>query len=220
MCGVELYDAMRTTGSTREFEPDPVPDEVLARILDHARFAGSGGNRQPWHVIVVRDAAIRRALRDLYSEVWDLYMDGQRRGIVPFAPGWEEPEAPAAHPPLWIVDHLDEVPVQLVVCARLASLAVTDQSLERQSIVGGASVYPFVHNVLLAANAEGLGAVLTTVIARAEPRVRSLLHIPDTHAVAAMVLLGRPTHRATKLRRKPVEEFTTVDRFDGSPFTS
>jgi nitroreductase len=215
---VELYDVMRTTGSAREFEPDPVPDEVVTRILDNARFAGSGGNRQPWHVIVVRDPEIRRALRDVYQPVWDLYMDGQRRGIVPFSPGWEEPSDPAPHPPLPIVDNLDEVPVMLIVTARLGALAVTDQALDRQSIVGGASVYPFVHNLLLAANAEGLGAVLTTVIVRAEPEVRSLLHIPDTHVVAALVAMGRPKERKTKLRRKPVREFATIDRFDGSAF--
>jgi nitroreductase len=215
---MELYDVMRTTGSTREFLPDPVADDLLERILDNARFAGSGGNRQPWHVIVVRDPDLRRRIRDLNQPVWNAYVAARDRGEVPFTPGWHEPTEPAPHVSLAFLDNLESVPVLLVVCARLGSLAVMDQALDRQSIVGGASVYPFVHNLLLAANGEGLGAVLSTFLVRAEPELRPLLHLPDTHAVAAMVAMGWPKGKLTKLTRRPVPEFTTIDRFDGSAF--
>jgi nitroreductase len=215
---MELYAVMRTTGSTREFLPDPVPDDVIFRVLDNARFAGSGGNRQPWHVVVVRDAELRRRIRDLNQPVWNAYIAARGRGEVPFAPGWNEPAEPAPAVPTPLLDNLESVPVLLVVCARLGSLAVMDQALDRQSIVGGASVYPFVHNLLLAANSEGLGAVLTTFVTRAEPEVRPLLAIPDSHAVAGMVAMGWPNGKLTKLTRRPVREFTTVDRFDGSSF--
>jgi nitroreductase len=217
---MELYDAMRTTGSTRQFLPDPVPDEVLARILDNARFAGSGGNRQPWHVIVVRDQELRRRLRDLNQPIWDTYIAARGRGEVPFAPGWNEPDEVAPHAALPLLDQLEAVPVVLIVCARLGSLAMTDQALDRPSIVAGASVYPFVHNLLLAATNEGLGAVLTTLVVRAEAELRPMLSIPETHAVAAMVAIGHPVTKATKLTRRPVDEFTTIDRFDGSALGS
>jgi nitroreductase len=116
------------------------------------------------------------------------------------------------------VDQLDEVPALLVVCARLTSLAVMDVELERQSIVGGASVYPFAQNLLLAARAEGLGGVLTTFLVRREPAAAKLLAIPADHAIAAVVALGYPQRRATKLTRRPVEQFTRVDTFDGPAF--
>jgi nitroreductase len=215
---VELDDVMRTTGSAREFTPEPVADEVLARILDNARFAGSGGNRQPWHVLVVRDRALRTALRDRYSPIWDVYLAARARGEVPFSPGWQEPDQPAPHHPNTFVDSMADVPVLLLVLAELGALAVTDNELERQSIVAGASVYPFVQNLLLAARNEDLGAVLTTIVARAEDDLRDLFAIPDTHAIAALVAMGHVERHPTRLTRRPVEAFTTIDTFGGPAF--
>ena len=84
-------------------------------------------------------------------------------------------------------------------------------------LVTGASIYPLVWNVLLAARAEGLAGVVTTLVVPAEEEVRDLLGLPETHAVAAMVPLGVPVRRLTRLNRRPVEDFTSVDRFDGEP---
>ncbi len=215
---MHLEQAMRTTASIRAFRPDPVPDAVLHRILDQARFAGSGGNRQGWRVIVVKDLEVRRALRDIYVEVWAEYADGHRRGLVPFSPSWTPSNEPLPPAPNDFADHLEDVPLLLLVLAELGALAITDRLLDRPSIVGGASVYTFVQNILLASRAEGLGGVLTTLLARAEPRVAELIGLPPTHAVAAMLALGYPVHQPTKLTRKPVAEFTTIDRADGPPF--
>jgi nitroreductase len=114
---------------------------------------------------------------------------------------------------------LSEVPVHLLVTVDLRALAVTDRSLPRQSIVGGGSVYPFVQNVLLGLRQEGLGAALTTLIIPAEPEVKELLGIPEEHAIAALVAVGYPEGKLpTKLKRKPVQEFATRERFDGEPF--
>lgn len=225
---MELYEAMRTTPATRAFVDEPVPDEVLHRILDHARFAPSGGNRQGWRVIVVKDPGTRRQVRDLYVLGWREYTAHVREGLVPFAPRehgrWPGPavdldvarETPA---PNDLADHLDTAPALLLLVADLHALATVDNGLDRQSIVGGGSVYPFGHNVLLAARNEGLGGVLTSVLARQEPAVRELFGLPDRFAVAGLIVLGRPQKTITKLRRRPVEEFVTVDRFDGPAFT-
>lgn len=224
---MELARVMRTTPATREFTDDAVPDEVLHRILEHARFAPSGGNRQAWHVVVLRDAGVRARVRELYQLSWREYVAHAAKGLVPFAPldrgRWTGPavdldEARATPAPNDFGDHLDEHPVLLVLCAHLDRLATVDNGLDRQSIVGGASVYPFAHNVLLKARDEGYGGVMTTVLARQEPAAKELLGIPDGVAVAGLIALGRPVREITRLRRTGVEEFTTVDRFDGPAF--
>lgn len=107
----------------------------------------------------------------------------------------------------------------MVLVADLHALATVDNGLDRQSIVGGGSIYPFGHNVLLGARNEGLGGVLTSVLARQEPAVRELIGLPDQFGVAGLIALGRPEKTITKLRRDPVEDFAVVDRFDGAPFT-
>ena len=226
--GVELYDVMRTTPGTRAFTEQPVEDAVLYRMLDHARFAPSGGNRQGWHVIILKDPAIRRRIRQLYQVSWREYTAHVREGLVPFAPRdsgrWTGPavdlaaarEVPA---PNEFGDNLEQVPALLLIVAELGQLACVDNGLDRQSIVGGASIYPFCQNLLLAARNEGLGGLLTSVLAREESTVRELLGIPQGHGLAGLLALGHPQKVITKLRRAPVEEFTTTDRFDGPAFS-
>lgn len=224
---MELCTVMRTTPATREFTGEPVDDETLFSILESARFAPSGGNRQGWQVIVLRDPEVRARIRDLYVLAWREYMAHVNAGLVAFAPvdggRWTAPAvdlelARATPAPMPFADHLDEVPVLTVIVVELAALAALDNGLGRQSIAGGASVYPFCHNVLLAARDHGLGGVMATVLCRQEPAVREVLAIPDGHAIAAVVALGRPVTEITKLRRQPVEAFTAIDRFGGTPF--
>ncbi len=220
---------MRSTPATREFTSEAVPDELLYSILEVARFAPSGGNRQGWHVVVLKDPDLRARIRDLYVVAWREYMAHVMQGLVPFAPldegRWTGPaidldEARARPAPMEFSDHLDRVPVLLVLVVELAALAVMDNGLDRQSIVGGASVYPFAHNILLAARDAGLGGVMTTVLCREESAVRELLGIAEGHAVAGLLALGHPVKQITRLRRDPVEAFTTIDRVDGEPFTA
>jgi nitroreductase len=224
---MELRDVMRTTPATREFTDEPVTDEQLFAILDVARFAPSGGNRQAWRVIILRDDETRRRIRDLYVLGWREYMAHVAAGLVAFAPidhgSWSGPavdleQARATPSPLPFADHLDQVPVLLLLLAELSGLAVLDNGLDRQSIIGGASVFPFGHNLLLAARDLGLGGVMTTALARQEPAVKQLLGIPDDFAVAGLLALGHPVRQITRLRRAAVDEFTTVDRFDGPAF--
>lgn len=224
---MELRDAMTTTPATREFVDESIGDDVLYGILDAARFAPSGGNRQGWRVIVLDDPDVRRRIRELYVLGWREYMAHVFAGLVAFAPidngSWTGPavdldEARATPAPTPFADHLDEAPVLLLVVVELAALAVLDNGLDRQSIIGGASVYPFCHNILLAARDAGLGGVMTTALARQEPAVMELLGIPSGFALAALLALGRPAREITKLKRAPLESFTTRDRFDGPEF--
>lgn len=230
---MDLTQALRSTGAARDFRPDPVPDEVLHRVLDAARFGPSGGNRQGWRVVVVEDPDVRRQLRDLYLPGWYEYLAQRAAGLTPFAPVTDrdaEARAVAELAPAIAAraaeglggfpEHLDEVPVLLVLLADLRALAATDRDLDRYTLVGGASIYPFAWSVLLAARAEGLGGVITTMHARREAEVKALLGAPEELVFAATLALGYPTNQPTRLKRAPVEEIVTIDRVDGTPFTA
>lgn len=216
---MDLYDVMRTTGAVRKFTGDPLPDDVLHRILDNARFAPSGGNRQGVHVIAVRDVATREALAELSGTGARRYLAQKRNGEGPWNPlhpmKVTADEVAATEVPEQMTAPLLAAAVVLVFCVDLDEVAAIDQDLDRVGLVAGASVYPFVWNVLLAARNEGFGGVLTTMAVAEEPRVKSLLGIPDEHAVAAIVPMGRPDRQVTKLTRRPVAEFAHRERFDG-----
>ncbi|ORB28085.1 nitroreductase family protein [Mycolicibacterium parafortuitum] len=216
---MDLYDVMRTTGAVRRFTDDPLPDDVLARILDHARFAPSGGNRQGVHVIAVRERPTREALAALTQTGARRYIAQQRNGEAPWNPvhpmGVTPDEVAATEVPAELTLPLLTAAVVLVVCVDLSVVAAFDQDLDRVGVIAGASVYPFVWNVLLAARNEGYGGVLTTMAVAEEAAVKDLLGIPDEYAVAAVLPLGRPQRQVTKLTRKPVAEFVTRERFDG-----
>lgn len=223
---MDLIQTLRSTGAVREFTDQPVPDEVVARILDNARFAPSGANAQAWHVVLVKSPDLRGELRDLYLPGWRDYLAMGAAGLRPWAPTNDpaaEAAALAATPAAvtaaagqGFAGALDRVPVLLAVFADLAALAAVDRDAPRYSFAGGASVYPFVWNVLLAARAEGLGGVLTTMLIREEDTVCRLLGAPENWALAAVVALGHPVTAPQRLRRRRVSSFATIDRIDGA----
>ena len=214
---MELTSALRTTGAVRGFTADPVDDATVAAILDDARFAPSGGNQQPWKVAVVKSPEVRTAVADLMRPVWEEYVGAQQAGKRAFAFGRSTGDAPVAVPNA-LIDGIQSVPVVLAVAADLNKIAIMDGNAEhRPPVVGGASIYPFCWSILLAARERGLGGVLTTFLARAEAQAAPLLGLPADHALVATLFLGVPVHQNTKLKRNPVESFTTIDRFDGPP---
>ena len=230
---MDLEQALRTTGAIREFEDRDVPDDVLYRILDAARFAPSGGNRQAWRVIVVKDPALRARLGALYLTGWYEYLAMGRAGLVPWAPVTDRQAEAAARDNATAVrdqaasgtpgfaEQLESVPVLLLLLADLRGLAAVDRDHDRYTMVGGASVYPFGWSILLAAHAAGVGGVLTTVLVREEASVLQLVGAPAGWVLAGALALGYPEQpRPTGLRREAVGSFAMVDRFDGPPFRS
>jgi nitroreductase len=227
---MDLVEVLRSTGAVREFTDEPVGDDVVARILETARFAPSGGNRQGWRVVVVANPETKRALRDLYLHGWYEYLAQNAAGLVPWAPLTDRAAEKAAIEGAGafeeaakasgggFAEHLDEVPVLIVVFGDLRALAAVDRDLSRYTFAGGASIYPFGWSVLLAARAEGLAGVMTTMPVRREAEVKALLGAPDEMAVATLIALGHPVHQPSRLRRRPVADFTTLDRMDGAPF--
>jgi nitroreductase len=209
---MELQEAIRTAGTCRFYRPDPVPDEVLARVLDPARFAPTGGNRQPVRFVMVRDAANKRRLKEWYLARWNAYIGGIRQGDVR-VDGVPRLVANADH----FANHLDEIPVLIVACARLADVYPTDNQLGRLSVVGGASIYPAIQNLLLTCREEGLGAALTTLLCMDEPRVKELLGIPEDISTVATIAVGYPEKPFPKrLRRRPLAEIAFLERY-GDP---
>ena len=220
---MDLYEVMRTTSAVREFTDEPLPDHVLRTILDNARFAPSGGNRQGTQVLVVRDLEARRRLAELTIPGARRYTAQREAGEGPWNPviptRLSDDEIAATDVPDYWTTPLLEAAVVLVVCVDLRVVAAVDQDLERVGIVGGASVYPLVWNILLAARHEGFGGTITTMAIAEEPRVRELFGIPEEYAVACVVPLGKPVRQLTKLSRVSVEDLTRRETWEGGPLS-
>ncbi len=206
---MELQDAIHSTNTCRYYRSDPVPDAVLERAISGARFAPNGGNRQPVRFIAVRDPAVKETLRDLYLPYWNAYMKAAgggeiRVGILP------KSARDADH----FANHLHEIPVLMMICARLEDVHPTDHELGRLSVVGGASIYPAVQNFLLGCREQGLGTALTTLLCHEEPKIKELLAIPEDISVVATIAVGYPEKPfPKKLSRRPVAEIAFVDRY-------
>ena len=219
---MELYDTMRTTFAARDYTGDAVPDAVLYKILENARFSPSGGNRQGNRVIVVRDLTKRKQIAELVEPAAKHYTaqgkvgEGPWNSVIPTKVTPEEIEATPA--PSRLIEPYTSADVVLIVVVDLKVVASTDQHLDRVGVISGASIYPFVWNILMAARHEGFGGTITTLAAAAESEVQALFNIPTEFAVAAVIPLGRPVKQLTKLKRLPVEEMVTRERFDGEPF--
>ena len=216
---MELIEALRTTGAVRAFTDEPVADETVLAILDAARFAPSGGNRQGWKVAVVDDRAVRAQMAALMQPVWNDYL--ALGGSTRAAFNAMDNDRPPSHPrqvPNPLTDNLATVPVVLAIAVDQSLISAMDKDLDRPAIVGGASIYPFCWSILLAARAHGLGGVLTTFLSRVEPAAGPLLGLPAEHALAATIMLGYPVKQPTKLTRNPVAVFVTRNRFDGPTF--
>lgn len=216
---MELNDVMRTTFAARAFTGDPVSDETLYDILEVARFAPSGGNRQGNRVVIVRDAETREALARLAEPAAKRYAAQVKRGESPWntinPTAVTDAEIAATEAPSALTDSFRAAPVCLVFLVDLAVVASMDRFLDRVGVISGGSIYPFVWNTLLAARQAGLGGAITTLAAAEEAKVQALLNAPGHFAVAAVVPLGRPVKQLTRLRRNAVETFATLEAFDG-----
>ena len=214
---VELSEVMRTTGAVRDFTEDVVANATIVEILDDARFAPSGSNRQGWHVVVVSDRAVRRQLAEP-GPVWSEYTAQIRLGETAFSA--VEPTsadldaARTERQPNPLLDEIESVPVVLVVAVDLRKLAVIDKDTGRPSIVGGASIYPFCHTSSAAGPAAGRSAHDVDHEGRgrglAGPR-------PARHPRWRACCSSASPSTADPSPAPAVAEFATIDRFDGPP---
>lgn len=219
---MELYDVMRSTAAVRDFTDDPLPDEVLARILDNARFAPSGGNRQGVQIIAIRDRGTREALVGLTEPGARRYTAQRIAGEGPWNPvtptALTDEQIAATDVPASFTEPLRRAAVVLVIAVDLRLVAAVDQDLDRIGVISGASVYPLVWNILLAARNEGFGGTITTMAVAQEPAVKELLGIPEPYAVACVVPMGKPVKQLTKLTRVAVADLARRENWNGEPF--
>jgi nitroreductase len=213
---MDLYYAMSTTRAVRRLRPDPIPDDMLDRVLTAATWAPTGGNVQPFRMLVVRAPEKKQALQALYAPRWRDYTATNRKRL-----GGEASTAAAEKLDRTLragdhlAEHLGEVPVIVVFCFNPKIMAITDIAQDRPSVVGGGSVYPAVQNLLLACRNEGLGCVLTTLLCMDEPAVKSLLAIPDPWGTCAYVPIGWPVGGGHgPLSRRPLGKLTYEDSWE------
>ena len=223
MSEIGLFDAMYSARSLRRLKPDPVPDEIITRILDAAIRAPSAGNAQHWAFVVVRDAEQRRKLGAIYRKASDIASAVYRaRGRPAHMSEEQYRRFLASGAYLW--EHMGEAPVLLVPCLRErpppprealpASVQQRyEQELAYERRIRGASIYPAVQNVILACRAFGLGTLITTNHIRCEDEVKAVLGLPDDVSTYALMPIGYPVGKFGPLARRPVEEVTHADRW-------
>ena len=220
---IDLFEAIYTARAQRRLRPDPVPEELITRVLDAAIRAPSAGNAQNWHFVVVRDADQRRRVGALYrkaSDIAEAVYKARRPPAHLNEAQWQRMVASGAH--LW--NHMGDAPVLLVPCLHQRDLPARDAldpawqehyDSERAYLdrIRGASIYPAVQNVILACRAFGLGTVITTNHLRIEEEFKALLGIPDDVDTFALMPIGWPEGRFGPLSRRPLDEVLHFDRW-------
>lgn len=204
---MELFEAMSTQRAMRRLKADPVPDAVIRQILDLTICAPSGGNRQGWSFVIVRDAAKRARLGELYREAWGELMKAPYYAGAAQAPPDSQAGrmlASARH----LSEHLGEAPVLMLACIALDPGA-------KATLTTGASIYPAVQNFMLAARALGIGTCLTTIHKYRDAQVKELLGIPDDVETAALIPLGYPLGKFGRPPRQPLTEVAHWDAWGG-----
>ena len=214
--GVELFDALMTTRAMRRFTDEPVADEDIADCLRAAVQAPSGGNIQPYQFVVVTDPEVKGRLGEVYQRAWDRYGTATNAAVADSFPSdaakaaWERNVAASDH----LARHLGEAPVIILVLMPDIEMTVTDAEGVMDVGPTYASVYPAVQNLVLAARAQGIGTVLTTVYRIHEQEVREICGIPDRYQVVALLPLGRPRGSwGVAPRARTAEAITSWDRY-------
>lgn len=202
---MDLFEAMSTQRAMRRLKPDPIPDSVIRQLLDMAICAPSGGNRQGWSFVVVRDPATRARLGELYREAWGELIKLPYYADASQAP----PDSPAGRmlaSARHLSEHLGEAPVLILAC-------IAVDAGTRPNVTTGASIYPAVQNLMLAARALGIGSCITTIHRFRDPQVKALLGIPTDVETAALIPLGYPRGKFGPPPRMPVTEVAYADHW-------
>ncbi len=219
MADTDLFEVMYSAGSIRRLRSDPVPDEIISKILDAAVRAPSGSNAQSWVFVVVKDAETRRQLGGVYKKASDILM--KLYAGAPRPPHMDDNKyqrfmQAVTH----LFEHMGDAPVLLVPCLKAsmwtgASNLPADVKARMASTarLAGSSIYPAVQNVILACRAFGLGTVLTTIHAFFEEEVREILKLPADVQTYALMPIGYPQGHHYPVKRRPLREVACLDSY-------
>ena len=212
---MDVYEAITNLRSMRRLKPDHVPDELVRKVLEAAIRAASGGNQQNWSFLLVRDSEKKKRIGTWYKDgLARLFASGYgqpKPGEPPFAPAEAAAKERTKRSAQHLADNFAEVPVLIFACL------VTDPVGGAPNVRSGASIYPAVQNLMLAASAEGLGTTLTTVHAHHDNEIKEYLNIPANVVTAALVTMGWPTGTFGPGPRRPLAEVTYVDSWGNRP---
>ena len=205
----ELFHIMRTTRAMRRLKPDPVPDELILQILQAGQWAANGGANQRWRFLVIKDRSIKEQVQVWYQKAFDEVVGPRYRGSEP-PPGSSPGRYRRQHDAVeYLTEHYHEAPVWIVACQ--------DDGGETPTRGSGASIYPAVQNMLLAARALGLGATLTSRHLRHEKEVEEILGLPPGVHSYAILPIGYPMGNFGPVRRGPMADVVYQDRW-GEPY--
>jgi nitroreductase len=208
---IDLFEALGTMRAMRRLKPDPVPDELIHKIINAGLGAPSGGDVQHWRFIVVKDAQVKQQIQHYYKKALDTLLPRYRSSPPP--PGkTHEQKSRMLDAVVYLTEHLHEAPV-LIVCCLLGDCAAA-MGLVKMS---GASIYPAVQNMLLAARGLGLGSTLTTRHLLFEKEVNAILGLPENAETFAILPIGYPMGNVGPVSRVPLEEVTFQDQW-GKPY--
>ena len=211
-----LFEIINTTRAMKRLKPDPVPVELIRKVLDAGTKAPSGENTQLWEFVVIQEADGKRFIQERYQQ----FAEQRFRAQVDAFTGDTSPHARMLRTVLYLAEHLHEVPVLLLVCGhRDWPAAVPAEQRVGQAPPSYGSIYPCVQNILLACRALGLGASLTTIHHMFEEELHQRFGIPDDLGIVAMIPIGYPQGKFGPVSRRPAEELTHFDTWGNRCFS-
>jgi nitroreductase len=220
MAEMDLFEAMYTARAIRRFKPDPVPDEVITKVLEAAIRAPSGSNEQSWEFIVVKDAEQRKKIGAVYRKGGNILMALYANRTKPPHMSQETYDKLMASA-MYLLDHMADAPVLLLACLKQTPPAGPPPQfppdaaagLKNMARMGGSSIYPAVQNIILACRAFGLGTVLTTIHMFYEDEVKAILGLPPEVQTYALMPIGYPRGKFGPIKRRPVSEVAYLDGY-------
>ena len=207
----DLFDIMQTTRSMRRLKPDRVPDELIRKILEAGACAANGGNTQRWRFLVVKDPKVKQAVQTWYKRAFDEVVGPRYAKSAP-PPGVTAERYARQHSAVeYLTDHFHEAPVWIVACI--------DEGTAKPTRWSGASIYPAVQNMLLAARALGLGSTLTTRHLLYEKEAEAALGLPEGVHSYAILPIGYPMGRFGPVGRGKLADIVYQDAW-GKPYAA